>query len=220
MQATSPLHRGATLAPLLILFVAATPAAAQSTVGQWDGAYFGGSLALAGLGADRVAVSPPGDQPGTLIISGALAAVQVGWMGHRGNLVWGIEGDVQLGHVADAFSAAPYDASSTVSQAASLRLLAGMPAGRKGLLYLSGGITAAKIEYSVTGPGGLNLADDSFHTGYEIGAGYEHALSANWSARLEYKYANFGKTNLNDGIGETEETPDYHMLRIGINRRF
>lgn len=220
MQAPEPLQRGAFLAPLLISLAVAAPVAAQSTIGQWDGLYVGGSMALAGLGADRVAVTPPGDQPGTLIISGGLAAVQAGWMGHQGKFVWGIEGDLQLGHVSDSFTAAPYAASSTVTQAAALRLLAGTPAGNKGLLYLTGGITAARIDYSVTGPGGLNLADDGYHAGYELGAGYERALNANWSARLEYKYANFGKTTLNDGIGETEETPDYHMLRIGINRRF
>ncbi|MBW6507471.1 MAG: outer membrane beta-barrel protein [Rhodobacteraceae bacterium] len=222
MQAHTPLRWGARVAPCLVALALplATSAAAQSLPGVWDGAYWGLSLALVGQGEDRVAVSStPGDF-GSLSMRGGLGAVQAGYMSHKGAFVWGFEGDLQLGHVSDSFTNAPFTASTSVDMAASLRLLAGVPTSRSGLLFVTGGLAAAQIDYAVTSTDGLNITDSSFHTGYALGAGYEQALRSGWSARIEYHYTNYGKTTLADGPVTTEQTPDYHLLRIGMNHRF
>lgn len=218
MQALTPLCGRALLAPCLIALASA--AAAQSQPDIWDGAYWGLSLALAGQGDDRVAVAPPGIEVGALSLHGGLAAVQVGWRSQNSNFVWGAEGDLQLGRVADSFTAAPYSAQSRISQAASLRLLAGIPAGDSGLVYLTGGMALANFDYAVSSTDGLAIADNGFRNGYALGAGYEVALSSGWSARLEYQYASYGKITLADGPVTTEATPDYHALRLGMNHRF
>ena len=222
MQALSPFHWGARIAPCLVALALplASSAAAQSIPGVWDGAYWGLSIALVGQGDDRVAVSSQPGELGALSMRGGLGAVQAGWMSHKGTFVWGFEGDLQLGHVTDDFTAAPFSASSSIDLAASLRLLAGVPAGRRGLVFVTGGLAAARVDYAVTSTDGLNIADTAFRAGYALGAGYEQALSSGWSARFEYQYANFGKTTLADGPTTTEQTPDYHVLRIGMNHRF
>lgn len=213
---------GGAFAPCLLVLAAAlaTPAAAQQQPGLWEGAYWGLSLALAGMGDDRVAVAPSGDTPGDLSLSGGLAAAQVGWRDEAQGLVWGIEADLQLGRVEDSFTALPYSASSRISQAASLRLIAGIPAGQSGLVYLTGGLALAKLDYAVSSTGGLDITDSGYHTGYALGAGYELALASGWSARLEYQYESFGKTAFWDGASSTEATPDFHALKIGLNHRF
>ncbi|WP_372840615.1 outer membrane protein [Phaeovulum sp.] len=194
-------------------------AIANPLPGQWDGAYWGLSLALTGEGDDRVSVTPPGDTPGTLSMGGVLGAAHLGWRQEAKGIVWGVEGDLQLGRVSDSFTASGYTASSRINQAASLRLVAGLPAGDTGLLYLTGGLAAANVNYSVSSTG-LDISDTSIRTGYAVGAGYERQLYSGWNARLEYQYSNYGKTTLYDGLSETEETPDYHSLRIGLNHSF
>jgi len=220
MQARHPI-RGA-LAPLLVVMIAtvSAPAAAEQRPGLWEGAYWGLSLVLAGKGDDRIAVAPPGGEQGKLSLAGALGAAQIGWRDEAQGLVWGVEADLQLGRVADSFTALPYSASSRISQVGSLRLLAGLPAGQAGLIYLTGGIAMAKLDYAVSSTDGLDIADTGYHAGYALGAGYEMALASGWSARLEYQYASFGKTTLWDGASSTEATPDYHALKIGLNHRF
>lgn len=218
MQALTPLCGRALLAPCLIALASA--AAAQSQPGIWDGTYWGLSLAVAGQGDDRVAVAPPGIEAGALSLHGGLAAVQVGWRSHSGAIVWGAEGDLQFGRVADSFTAAPYSAQSRISQAASLRLLAGLPAGASGLIYLTGGVAMANFDYAVSSTAGLAIVDSGFRSGYALGAGYEVALTSGWSARFEYQYTSYGKITLADGLVTTEATPDYHALRLGMNHRF
>ncbi len=222
MQASKP-FRVALAAPCFVAIVAGFSGAAlaDSLPGQWDGAYWGLSLALAGEGNDRVAVTAPyAGTPGTLSMGGVLGAAHLGWREEANGIVWGVEGDLQLGSVSDSFTAGIYSASSRINQAASLRLVAGVPAGETGLLFLTGGLAAANVKYSVSTTTGLDISDTSIRTGYALGAGYERQLFSGWNARLEYQYANYGKTTLYDGLAETEETPDYHSLRIGLNHSF
>jgi high affinity Mn2+ porin len=54
-----------------------------------------------------------------------------------------------------------------------------------------------------------------------VGAGAEYAFDPNWTARLEYLYGNFGKTNVGFPSGASyASTTDFNMLRLGLNRKF
>jgi outer membrane immunogenic protein len=88
----------------------------------------------------------------------------------------------------------------------------------EGLLYARGGYSNAR--YTATN-NILRLADVSENRdGYLVGAGYEHKLSRNVSARLEYNYSDYGNDNL-VGIGGPA-TLNYHRHAVmtGVNFRF
>ena len=63
------------------------------------------------------------------------------------------------------------------------------------------------------------------------GAGLEWAFAENWSAKVEYKYLDFGEKSLHatvfdaggDPAGLTEETKaalNFHTVEFGVNYRF
>jgi len=93
------------------------------------------------------------------------------------------------------------------------------------LLYVKGGY--AYSDYSE----GLTLGvvpqafalNSSHHDGYTVGAGLEYMFAQNWSAKLEYQYYDFGKTNfvtpaVLTAFGSTRN--DEHTVKAGINYRF
>jgi outer membrane immunogenic protein len=157
-------------------------------------------------------------EPGRLAINGAQGAVQLGFLSQGPQLVWGPEGELAFGNIADSVTDGTYTATMRASSVASLRLRAGVPVS-SGLLYVTGGIALAEIDYAVSG-GGVAISSSSMRAGYDIGAGYEWRIDNGWSLRGEYRYANFGRKILSDGTNSTAATPDFHALRIGINHRF
>jgi outer membrane immunogenic protein len=69
------------------------------------------------------------------------------------------------------------------------------------LAYVTGGVAAQRFEATATCPGDTFVCDPSVGTqsfsssktrfGWTVGAGLEAMLSAQWMARLEYRYADF-----------------------------
>jgi len=109
------------------------------------------------------------------------------------------------------------------------------------LVYATGGLAVANIRYTSafsdsTIPGntvccgteGITLS--STKAGWTLGAGIEAAVSANWSAKVEYLHTEFsglsGSGSLTSGTGQTNVI--YHSIgllkmdtiRIGLNYRF
>jgi opacity protein-like surface antigen len=65
----------------------------------------------------------------------------------------------------------------------------------------------------------LNIKDPRF--GFVAGAGFELALSAAWSAKLEYDYLNFGLKSLNLSDGTVFSVREYfNELTVGVNYHF
>ncbi|MBX3580629.1 MAG: porin family protein [Rhizobiaceae bacterium] len=61
--------------------------------------------------------------------------------------------------------------------------------------------------------------------GYQIGGGIEHAVTDNWTLKLEYAYFDFGSETVTgfDGGGDPYNyTADLyaHTLKIGVNYKF
>jgi outer membrane immunogenic protein len=64
------------------------------------------------------------------------------------------------------------------------------------LLYVIGGVAWDQQTASVTDNlSGFSLSRSNTRTGYDIGGGLEYAFTPNWTARIEYRYYNFGSTN-------------------------
>jgi outer membrane immunogenic protein len=93
------------------------------------------------------------------------------------------------------------------------------------LLYVKGGYAFADRKDSLTfntvpQPFALNSSHDN---GFTVGAGLEYMFAQNWSAKVEYQYYNFGKTNFVTPVvltafGSTRD--DEHTVKAGINYRF
>src|ERR1700676_1153363 len=65
--------------------------------------------------------------------------------------------------------------------------------------------------------------NSSHHDGFTVGAGLEYMFAQNWSAKAEYQYYNFGKTNFLaplplPAFGSTRN--DEHTFKVGLNYRF
>jgi outer membrane immunogenic protein len=106
----------------------------------------------------------------------------------------------------------------------------------RGLLYVKAGGALAEIEHEnrIDVPGFITGAIGGTHLypGYVFGAGLEHVLFGNWSARLEYDYVSFIKRDqLLDGTatgpGGTISTASpqtfaqsMQLVKLGINYRF
>ncbi|WP_159440061.1 outer membrane protein [Phaeovulum vinaykumarii] len=201
--------------------VAAQPLAAQESEVEWSGIYAGIALGAAFNGDDDVRVDPAAVTPGTLEMNGSQAVVSLGYNWGEEGIVWGVEGDIQLGSVEDSVTGGGVSATSKIDKAASIRLRAGLPVLSSGLVYATAGVAVAKLDYTVTGAApAVAINSDSTEWGYALGAGYEHAMSNGWSLKGEYMYENFGSTTLSDGAQSTKATPDFHTLRLGLNRQF
>jgi outer membrane immunogenic protein len=93
------------------------------------------------------------------------------------------------------------------------------------LLYAKGGYAYSDYSESLTA-GGVPVAftlNNSHHNGYTVGGGLEYMFAQNWSAKVEYQYFNFGKTNFVTPVALTgfgSATNDEHTIKAGINYRF
>ncbi len=98
---------------------------------------------------------------------------------------------------------------------------AGVLANPSTLLYLAGGYAGQNIHADGFATGGgqaASFSTDQTVNGWTIGPGVETMLGRNLSAKLEYRYSQFGRTTLagsNVGL-----TPTNHAVRAGITYRF
>lgn len=93
------------------------------------------------------------------------------------------------------------------------------------LLYAKGGYAWRNNNLGVN-VGGVPAAyttSGNSKDGYTVGAGLEYMFAANWSAKAEYQYYNFGSTTFTGGpvdiVGARSRNED-HTVKLGVNYRF
>ena len=207
--------------PPVVEPVPAAPIIIEEPAGAWQGGYAGLTLGYAFKGKDDVGVGGPTGSvtPDKLDLSGANAGVHVGYRWQRGNWVVGPELSYEGGNIKDSFSTDGYDASSKVKNMYALRLKTGYTVSPDMLVYGIAGVGRAKIDYSVAG-NGADIKDSYNKTGYILGLGVEKQINAKWSVTGEYEYADFGSENLSDGTYDTNATPQYNNIKLGVNFKF
>jgi outer membrane immunogenic protein len=94
-----------------------------------------------------------------------------------------------------------------------------------GLLYVKGGYAYSDNNETVTAFGvPVFFATDTDHkNGYTIGLGVEYMFAANWSAKAEYMYYNFGDARFTAPAALVPTgtfTTDDHVIKAGVNYRF
>lgn len=85
------------------------------------------------------------------------------------------------------------------------------------LPYVAGGFAFGQVEASAATGGVAFYSKTATATGWTLGAGAEYAFSDDWIGRLEYRYTDFGRTNVGD-----IQTGDVsmHDIRVGISYKF
>jgi len=159
------------------------------------------------------------DRTGDLDLSGGVIGGTAGFNWQTGQVVFGIEGDVDWSGVSGTSSAFCPGGCTTRND------WLGTARGRLGysfdrfLPYVTGGLAAGDIRTSTLGFAGATQTN----LGWTLGAGMEVAIVGNWSAKAEYLHVDLG--NFNCGFACGPFTPDTvslreDLLRGGVNYRF
>jgi len=231
-------------------YASAAPLAAPAVAHDWRG-FYAGATAGYGLGRDKdhenlsflpmfpALTAQSFDQAP----EGAPVGVQAGYNWQMGHWVAGLEGDWQWVNQHDVISITMGTPPSNLNQEGftldqRLRWLATFR-GRIGyarndwLWYLTGGAAMGSVEendvLTVNFP--TTVAATFRHTngGWTLGGGVEKALGANWTAKLEYLYADLGTVTdafaypIPPSGAETETVHQRvtdHLVRLGVNYRF
>lgn len=208
----------ATAADLPSRLLTKAPAASDPTY-NWGGWYAGGQIGGA-WGASNVdnafvngtapianqqtfAASSPQLNP-----AGFSGGGQIGYNHQIDRWLFGIEADASYTGLRQSRTVtAPFPAGGALTATSSvgsdwmvtLRPRAGYAVDRT-LFYLTGGLALTDLNFSssYTDTTGQSAAADFSKTrvGWVAGAGIEHAFTKNWTAKVEYLYADFGKQSV------------------------
>jgi outer membrane immunogenic protein len=165
---------------------------------NWAGAYAG-----VNVGYQWGKVKNTGTNP-----SGLEGGLQLGYNWQNGQFVYGAETDLQISGADDTF--APFKFSNPWF--GTLRGRAGM-AMNNILLYGTLGLAYGGLKGESAG-----LSESKTHIGWTAGLGVEVGFTPQWSAKLEYLYADL--SNRAYSITGTQNGLSTSVLRVGINYHF
>ncbi|WP_291688176.1 outer membrane beta-barrel protein [Bradyrhizobium sp.] len=204
------------------------------------GALVNGFLPNAGLGLNL----PIGQTQ----LNGFLGGAQAGYNWQAGMMVFGVEGDFTWSGLKGGTTCLlVIHCDAEVKWIGDVTGRVGATVGDRGLVYIKGGGAWADSKYlvnqnvTVGGIGGgltgtLDGSVSKTRFGGVLGAGIEYGFMPNWSAKLEYDYFDFGKTDLsmpvraagaiaNAGGSASFNLPinvnqQIHTIRVGANYHF
>ena len=196
---------------------------------SWTGCYVGVQAGymwsnVDGLGTNIAGLFPV---PYEHDADGFVGGGHIGCNYQRGNVVVGVEGDLE-GSAADgrSLTASPpltYEHETEVNWMASIRGRLGYASGSS-LFYLTAGWAWAEVDHSISIVG----EPAPFHTygetrdGWTVGAGYEVVMTRRITARIEYRYTDLGSVS-STNVGENSidrNDMDFHAVRLGLTAKF
>ena len=151
--------------------------------------------------------------------SGGLIGGTVGYNWQISNWVLGVEGDIDWSNIGGTTAGCVTGScSSELQWFGTLRGRVGY-ANARVMPYLTGGLAVGDVKASAPGFSGASATQ----AGWTVGAGVEMALVGNWTAKVEYLYADLG--NFNCGVSCGVATTDNvhfktNIVRGGFNFRF
>jgi len=198
-----------------------------STVYSWSGFYVGAQIGGAAFGGE---LSEWDGSDNVTSWNSVLAGVHVGYDHQFGNIVMGVEGDVnaRFGSAEGYIEAnsIPYGWRSATKWDGSLRARLGFLLSDSALLYATGGVAFGNMKFdNPVNPTSAEWTDANLYggtrVGWTAGVGIQYALSANWSLRGEYRYADYGKETVRYGSASFTSTRiDEHRVSGGLSYKF
>ncbi len=200
LAAAAPLLMGAS-ANAADLTARAVKAAAPPPVFNWTGCYLG---VHAGGGKQSSDFVSQGTFGGVGALGGAQAGCNLQWK----QFVIGVEGEYWASGLRDRDT--DFDGTFT-GESSSRNRWDGAISVRSGIafdrafVYGKLGAVWGKFDYAaneIDGPFTNTARGDATFTGVLIGAGFEYALTDNWTAKFEYNYLDYGNKIVNLAVTE------------------
>ncbi|MEW9856213.1 outer membrane protein [Novosphingobium sp. M1R2S20] len=203
------------------------PALAQSTETSFTGprveAIVGYDISKAGSTVDDD-LNDDNDQS----IDGFMYGIGAGYDYDFGSAVVGVEAELTDSTAKTGFDAGEYEGIGFGNVKTGRDIYLGARVGFKAapttLVYLKGGYTNARFD--VLANDGETEYDENIDTdGWRIGAGVEQKLSTNSFAKLEYRYSNYSKAEIDfeDDFPDSERFDvdlDRHQIVASVGYRF
>lgn len=197
-------------------FVVATIALLLSqgtaTAADWTGFYIGGQVGyLWGQSDHSFPVNAPSDNSDP---KGAVYGAHIGYNHQFDAIVVGVEGDVEKTRADGSFNNTTGDTSSgsaEINSQASVRGRLGYAIGEF-LPYVTGGVAYADYDFGGGPSGGPCCGYSETLVGWTLGGGLEYAISTRFSARLEYRYTDFGRAS--GGL-----PPDFPLVTMPVDNK-
>jgi outer membrane immunogenic protein len=150
---------------------------------------------------------------------GWLAGGTIGFNYQVGSWVWGLEGDFDWADVSDEVACGAFVCKTKNHWFATARGRVGYAFDRW-LPYITGGGAFGRVQAKSTNPGAPG--DSNNQIGWTVGAGIEYAFLGNWSAKIEYLYADLGSFDCGTSCGAVSNNVNFkeNIVRAGINYKF
>ena len=196
---------------------------------NWTG-FYAGLNAGYGFGDERTVFSSAaagGTFAGGGDYNGFSGGAQSGYNIQFGNVVAGIEADIQYANIGGTFSPIGLSgakARNTLNSFGTVRGRIGYAFDRF-LPYVTGGFAAGQNTNHFGVIGTLSsLADTAVHTGWAAGGGLEYGIRDGWSVKAEYLHIELDGQNYQNGVLLVPATVNTEMkfdiVRGGVNYRF
>ena len=139
------------------------------------------------------------------------------WQGAGSPWVFGLEGDIDWTNLKDSTACGGLNCQTKNNWFGTVRGRVGYAFDRF-LPYFTGGLAIGDIEANRTG----FIGSKDTNAGWTIGAGIEGVIAGNWTAKVEYLYADLGDTTCSAGACGVATNVDLtvNVVRAGLNYRF
>jgi len=183
-------------------------APAYAPIYNWTGAYIGIN---GGGGWGRSDYSAP-FPTGSFNTSGGLVGGTLGYNWQMGQLVFGVEGDIDWSNIRGSTPCAGTTCETRNDWLGTARGRLGYAFGRF-LPYVTGGAAFGNVKTNIAG---IGSASDT-KAGWTLGGGLEYGLAGPWSIKAEYLYVDLGHDSVVLG-----SNANFHanVVRAGLNYRF
>jgi len=187
---------------------AKAPAYLPPPLYNWTGLYVGIN---GGGGWGRSDFSAP-LASGSFNTSGALVGGTLGFNYQMGQVVFGLEGDIDWSNLRGSGTCAGLSCSVRNNWLGTARGRLGYAIDRF-MPYVTGGAAFGDIKTSVAGLGDSRTTK----AGWTVGGGIEAAIAGPWTAKVEYLYVDLGRGGSVLGSDAKFQT---NIVRAGLNYRF
>jgi len=207
--------------------------AAPLAVYDWSGIYVGANAGYARSNkcwTAFVALGPRDE--GCHEPKGFMGGAQAGFNWQSGAWVAGLEVQSDWGGLSASKPSLTFQNISSRTRIDALALFTGRLgyAWDRVLLYVKGGGALVRDQYDIpatdTGQP-FQFADDQFRWGWTVGGGLEYGFTPNWSAAVEYNFADFGKhfvefhaVATGASVSPREIRQDMQLVTVRLNFRW